>query len=325
METLFRQVNAEEYTASQAELQVIVQKSQQDRTTGIIQATSNSGRQLLFQLSRGQIISINSQLGSSLDSIDPADWSGALDGELASSVRVLALPPLVLRLARMLVESGEPSETQRLETAAIAGLVESWRRRPGPSLVRFVWENAEAMFVLPEGGQPVRDVIFITSDNIETGLAAYGQILTWGEKECTATRFSGENPTPGWADYDLHYAFTLLSERSLERYEQFTGRILVSAVGRDIAISAEREGWDISIRATVVDEQILCRTLEEAASIYRGVLGTIRHHMTVVLGSKLVNTIFSEILEDIEPPYGELIQAQGLLPEDLPASGQRME
>jgi hypothetical protein len=237
----------------------------------------------------------------------------------------LLFSPLVLRLARLLVEGGEPSETQTLENAAIAGLVESWRRRPGPSLVRFVWKNAEAMLVLPEGGQPVRDVVFITPDNIETGLAAYGQILTWAEKTCTATRFSGENPTPGWADYSLHYAFTLLSERSLERYEQFTGRILVSAVGRDIAISAEREGWDISIRATVVDEQILCRTLEETASIYRGVLGTIRHHMTVVLGSTLVNTIFSEILEDIEPPYGELIQAQGLSPEDLPASGQRLE
>jgi hypothetical protein len=325
MQMLLRQVNAEEYTANPVELQVIVQKCQQNGTTGIIQATSSTGRQLLFQLSRGQVNRLHPPMGSNLNTLDPADWAGALDGGLPASVRVLALPPLVLRLAWMLVENGAPSETQALQTPAIAALVETWRRRPGPSLVQLAWENAEAMLVLPEGGQPVRDVAFISSDNIESGLAAYGQILSWAEKEGSATRFSGENGTPAWADYSLHYAFTLLAERLLERYEQFTGRILVNAIGRDIAISAEREGWDISIRTTVVDAQVLSRTLEEAAGIYREVLATIRHHMTVVLGGKLVETIFSETLEDIESPYGELVQAHKLLPEDLAASGQRLE
>jgi hypothetical protein len=316
-------VNAEEYTASPAELRGIVQKCQQDGTTGIIQATNGSGRQLLFQLSRGKVFNIHSRLGVNFETLDPADWSAALDGGLPSTVRVIALPPLVLRLARMLLENGEPSETQPTETTAIPALIETWRRRPGPSAVHFAWEGAEAMLVLPEGGQAVRDVAFLTSDNVEGGLAAYGRILTWAEKQGRATRFSGEMPSPAWADYRLHYAFTLLAERCLERYEQFTGRILVNAVGRDIAIQAEREGWDISIRGTVVDEQVLGCTLEEAAGIYRGVLATIRHHITVVLGEKLVNTIFSETLDDMELPYGALVQAHRLLPEDLAASSQR--
>jgi hypothetical protein len=325
MQTLFRQVNAEEYTASPVELQVIVQKCQQDRTTGLIQATNGSGRQLQILLSRGQVISIHSQIGSNLTTFSPDDWSGAFEGVHPASVRVLALPPLVLRLARLLAENGEASETLTIEPSAVAALVETWRRRQGASVVHFAWENAEAMLVLPEGGQAVRDVVFIAEDNIETGLTAYGHILTWAERSCVATRFAGEYETAAWADYNLHYAFSLLAERFLERYEQFTGRILVNAVGRDIAISAEREGWDISIHATVVDEQVLCRTLDEAAGIYRDVLATIRHHMTVVLGGKLVSSIFSETLEDMEAPYGELIQAHRLLPEDVLTSGQRLE
>jgi len=128
-----------------------------------------------------------------------------------------------------------------------------------------------------------------------------------------------------WADYNLHYAFTLLAERFLERYEQFTGRILINAIARDIAITAEREGWDISIHATTVDDQVLSPTVEQTATIYRQVLITIQHHMTVVLGNKLVGTIFVETLDEMDSPYRELIHTHQLIPEDLLPSGHASE
>jgi hypothetical protein len=314
MHMVLRHVNAEEYTVSAAgELQVIVEKCQRDRSTALIQVSHDADTHAQILLARGEVVGFYSQAGGGV--AEAAGWSGLLDVDGGADVRVMILPPSVVRLARLLAECGEINEEKRLSQEGILPLIESWRGQPGANAIHFVWENAEAILVLPEGGWPVRDVVFISGGNVESGLDAYGQILAWAEGDCVAGRYSGDGHPLAWADYNLHYAFTMLAERFLERYEQFTGRILINAIARDIAITAEREGWDISIHATTIDDQALSRTLEQTAAVYREVLITIQHHMTVVLGGKLVSTIFTEALDEMESPYLELVDAHKLLPD----------
>jgi len=326
MQVVLRHANAEEYVASAAdELQVIVQKCQRDGSTALVQLSYDSNSRAQILLSRGQLVGAYSDTQAEGVLPNPESWASVLNADASAAVRVMLLPPLVLRLARLLAECGAASEEQRLRSEAVLPLIETWRRRQGANAIHFAWEEAEAILVLPEAGRPVRDVVFISAGNVETGLDAYGQIIAGGGKDCLVNRYAGEGRPLAWADYNLHYAFTLLAERFLERYEQFTGRILINAIARDIAITAEREGWDISIHATTVDDQVLSPTVEQTATIYRQVLITIQHHMTVVLGNKLVGTIFVETLDEMDSPYRELIHTHQLIPEDLLPSGHASE
>lgn len=318
MLALFELANAEEYAANAVELEVILQKCHQEHTTGAVQVSSPLRGDLQFLLSRGELVSIQAQTRLDDGSLNEESWKSMLDSGGEASVRVMLLPPLALRLARILAESGEPMEKQIINAPELGALLESWRSPLGMSIIRLGWVDAEVIMVLPPLGKPIRDAILLSSNgNFEVGQAAWDKALSGIEGECVASLFPSRSDSQAWHDWHLHHAFVLLSELLIGRYEQFAGRILVNAMARDVAVTAERGNWDIALRGPMMEDWVFCRTPMETASIYREVLNVIRHHLSVVLGNKRVVTILSESMGTIPAPYHGLIQTYNLLPEAL--------
>ena len=322
MLALFELANAEEYAANAVELEVILQKCQQGRTTGAIQVSSPLRGDLQFLLSRGELISIQLQTHFDDGITGPESWKTMLDSSDAASVRVTPLPPLALRLARLMAQSGQPVEKKIIEAIDLGSFLESWRSPLSLGLTFLGWANAEAIMVLPSAGKSIRDAVLLTRNgNIELGSDAWQRALSNEDEQCIVNIFSGQSDSQAWLDFQLHLAFVSLSELLIARYEQFAGRILVNAMARDIAVTAERGNWDIEVRGAIVEDWIFCRTPAEAASIYREVLNVVRHHLGVVLGNRRVMTIMAESMASIPPPYHGLIQSYNLLPEALASSG----
>jgi hypothetical protein len=206
----------------------------------------------------------------------------------------------VLRLA----DPGESGDRGTLGTPGYCG-----GRGPGRKLAQVraparppLWK-AEAMLAL--AGPAVRDVAFITSDSIEGGLGAHGQILTWAEKP-RSHAFFGENPLLLMA-YRLHYAFTP-AKRSFVK-EQFTGRD-PGERGRAISRSQPSAAADIStVRWWLTSRCCAARGIGRT-SIARCLDHTAPHDRSMVTSSGM---IFGDLTHG--GSYGSLSRLR-LLPED---------
>src|SRR5512135_3448445 len=124
MQALFEQANAEEYTANAIEHQVILQKCQQDRTTGAVQVSSPKRGELQFLLSHGDIVSIQAQTLKDATGFAPEAWRSMLEAADSARVRVIVLPPPALRLARLLRESGQCSKIETTQTSKLGDLID---------------------------------------------------------------------------------------------------------------------------------------------------------------------------------------------------------
>jgi hypothetical protein len=316
MIVLFELANGEEYSANAVELEVILQRCQQDQMTGAVQVSSASRGELQFLFSRGELVSIHVQARFDDDTPNGDSWKRMLKESESASVRIILLPSLALRLARLLAESGPPAERRVIKASDLNPVLESWRSPLGLSALHLGWADAEAIMLLPPVGETIRDAIFLSPNGrIDVGQTAVEMAFSRTEGDCVASLFYNQTDSQAWLDSHLHHAFVLLSELMIGRYEQFAGRILVKALSRDVAVTAERENWEISIQGAMVQDAIFQRTAAEVANIYREVLNIVSHHLGVVLGDRRVAAIVAEAMGAIPSPYHEPILAYHLLPE----------
>lgn len=281
---------------------------QKDFQTGLVEINlpSQSCLDLLFV--RGQIVNVYKraeeteriQISSLSDYFSPSDKN--------STLRVLALTPQAVRLAKILLEqlgTGLPAEVQ---TDALESQVDKWRALPFPGLVHARWPGAEALALLPGSGRPPRHTLFIAADQILHSAGGMMAFYGWREQNCTARYYSSESRTQAWQEYLLHYSFVWMSGHLLTRFEELTGRLLLNSVLRETNFSAAAHDLNIIFAPGNVTDQTIFSSPEESVQAYRRLMEQILDHVESVIGAELLKALIQESTVRMQPAYRHVFQ-----------------
>jgi hypothetical protein len=313
MRLLFNQVAVEEYQASLSDLFGIVQRKQQDRMTGLITCFYLSGSQLILILSRGKIVNAYLHDEKYVEKLEVDNWT-AVEQLGTGVVQVRPLPPEMVRLSKLLIEQTDTGRVAGVETSQIYSFLKHWNEELETSIVHLRWASGEGIVVLSGNGRVFQDSMVVTVEKVYGNTDFLIGLNRWVGQPCVITHFNGETKLSAWQEYYLHAGFVDLTEKLLAHYEKFTGKILVNSIARDIHVTAEKMGWSVSLENGRISDQTIFALPEEAASAYRSLLAAIFHHMTVVIGARLVQTIVSDVTDNIDSHLLKNIRFYSLIP-----------
>jgi hypothetical protein len=305
---LFSPASIEEVSVAPDQVQTAIMAYQKDFQTGLVEAKlpDQSWLDLLFV--RGQIVNIYKRA----EKTERIQVSDLLDyfhlSEEKITIRAISLSPQAIRLAKILLEqlgTGDPLDalTNEIETQ-----VDKWRALPYPGLVHIRWPGAEALALLPGHGRPSRHTLLIAADQILHSPGGMQTFYNWREPGCIIRYYSSESQTQAWQEYLLHYSFVWMSGHLLTRFEELTGRLLLSSVLRETNFSAVAHGLNISFAPGNVTDQAIFASPEESTQAYRRLLGQIFTHVETAIGADLLKALIQESTMRMQPSYRRVFQ-----------------
>ena len=107
------------------------------------------------------------------------------------------------------------------------------------------------------------------------------------------------------------------SHRSIQRYEEITGRAVVDAIIRAVALFASRKNIEIGIRSGQLIDREIFFDAPSAADAYRELLKVILDQIGTVIGPRLAASITLDITAGLRPDERQLARTFNLLPEEL--------
>lgn len=287
------------------ELETYIQACQQDNQTGLIEIGDPMGETVLFGLLmvRGQLV--NAYRFDEPDSQLPqAEWFEYAASVMPSfGVRILALTPQATRLVKILVEQYRAGHTQMLHSGSVEATVEKWGKSPGPVLLHLAWPGADGLVLLPGGGFPPCQTLFLAADQVRHSAGGMGALYGWKEPQSRLRIYNSQAAGPAWDEYLLHHAFTGQVSHLFLRFEELTGRLLVNTLVREMNFAASAHGWNITVSAHSLTDQEIFPSPEQAWQVYQRLLETVKHHAGLILGDDLLSMLLREAQARLQPPY----------------------
>ena len=289
-------------------LAAAIQAYQKDLQTGVVEVNlpDQPGLDLLF--AHGQVVNAYER-GEKVKRVAPATlpehfsyFSGT------GTLRGLALTPQAVRLAKILLEQLGSIEPAELQTAALEGQFETWAAAVDPGLAHVCWPGAEALALLPGGANPARNTLFIAADQILHSAGGMIALFGWKEEKCTAALYSSAAQTPAWKEYLLHSSFVWMTGHLLSHFEELTGRLLHDAVIHETNFTAAARGWNISLAARSVTDQMIFGSIEDAVKVYRELFELIVSHIESTLGAEMLKPLVKESWMRMGPAYRRVFQ-----------------
>lgn len=290
------------------QLTTAIQSYQRDLQTGLLEVNLPGLACFDLLFVQGQIVNAYQRdetvrrlpAGTLLDSFGYFKGDGV--------IRALALTPQAIRLAKILLEQIGSGDPVFLQTSALEAQIEKWVASPNPGLVHICWPGAEALALLPGGGNPPRHTIFMTGDQIFHSSGGMMTLYGWKEENAIATFHSSESQTPAWQEYVLHYAFVSMITHLLSHFDEMAGRILLDAVVRETNFTAAARGWKVNIGPGNVTDQMIFSSVEEAVGVYRPLMDAILKFVESILGTDLIKPLIKESIMRLQPVYRKAFQ-----------------
>lgn len=276
--------------------------------TGVLEVDfhNHAGHHLLF--ARGELVNVYRHAGN-VERLAPVSWFQSIDTSKGKAyLRALALTPQAVRLVKILLEQTDGPSTPLPADTDLEGQFQAWMKHLSPALAHIRWPKAEALALLPGDGSPPHYTLFVSENQILH--SAGGMMALYGWKEpCSAVRLlSSEAHTPAWDEYLLHYSFTWMTSRLLERLVELTGPAMAHSIVREINFAAAAHGWNISIAGTSVTDQTIFASPLEAADVYSRLFEILFRHMDVMIGADLLAVLMRESALQLSKPCRSVLQ-----------------
>lgn len=289
-------------------LPVFIDSYKHEFQTGVLEVDfqNHSAYHLLF--ARGELVNVYRYAGA-LERLSPDAWLQSLDiSQGKAHLRALALTPQAIRLVKILLEQNDVPFASLPAGPGLEEQFQQWQQELAPALAHLRWPNAEALALLPGGGNPPHYTLFTSENQILH--SAGGMMALYGWKEpCQAARLllSGAH-TPAWDEYLLFSSFGGMAGRMLERMVELTGPAPAQNIAREINFTAAAHGWNIAFNGVNVTDQAIFSSPHEAAEVYSRLLEILFRHMESTLGENLLGVLMRESLLHLSHPYRSVLQ-----------------
>jgi len=306
--TLFSPAIVGQTAIAAGQLSTAIAAYQRDLQTGLVEVDfpGQLRHHLLFV--RGELVNVY-RGEENLERVSPDGWNQSLNRATPSTVlRVLALTPQAVRIVKIFLE--QTGDTRHLAPVGqpLEQQFETWIKHPVSALAYLRWPNAEGLALLPGEGVQPHYTLIISTDQILHSAGTLTAFYRWPESYNSAVLFSSEPRTPAWTEYLLHYSFTWLITRLLERFEELTGRILLNNIIREINFTSAAHGWGLLIHQSSVTDQTIFTSPKAAAEVYSRLIEVIFSQIESVLGVDLLDLLVRETILRLSKPYRTVLQ-----------------
>lgn len=292
---LFASTQLEDQRLTPAALSSLIQVCQREYQTGLIEFFPHEqGPSHLLLFARGQVVSAYLRASPSLR-LSADAWPRALQNAPAWLIaHSLTLTPQALRLLKILVEA-PPQETPRpLKTLHLEAALTEAGLSPTPGLVHLLWPSAEGLVLLPGGGRPPRQSLFLSAGQIVHSAGGLQVLSGWREPECFFTVYPWRQNCPAWEEYLLHRAFVRLSEHLLQRFAQTRGGPDLNLLLQQVNRNALAQGWPLRLAASGVTDQLIACSPQQAADTYARTWQNLFEQIQSVVGEPALRVLRRE-------------------------------
>jgi hypothetical protein len=284
------------------QLSAAILACQKDLQTGLVDVDLAVGKRHHLLFAGGELVNVY-RSADVIERVDPERWSASLNGSSpAASLRALALTPQAVRIVKILIEQTGDTRHAAPPGQELEAQLETWLKHPVPALAHVRWPGAEALALFPGAGTGPYDTLFVAADQRLHSSGTLTAFHRWEEPYISAVLLSSEPRTLAWTEFLLHYSFTGLVTRLLERFEELTGRILLNNITREINFTSAAHGWGVQIRQASVTDQTIFPTPQAAAEVYSRLLEVIFGQIESILGVDLLNLLVRETLLRFSKP-----------------------
>jgi hypothetical protein len=299
---------AEQITVPAGQFSASLQAFRKDLQSGLIDVDVVGSPRHILLFARGQLVNVYCN-GDQVERLEPTSWLESFS--LASPearARLLALTPQAVRILKIMIEQKGDQRSVAAEHGNLEALFATWIAHPVPALAHVSWPTAEGLALFPGRGGPPRYTLFLADNQLNHSTGSVMAIYAWREPYCSAVLLSSEPRTLAWTEYLLSHAFASLINHLLGKFEQVTGRILLSQIIRDVNFTANAHSWNLALNENHFTDQNILSSPESAAEVYARLLKVIFRRFEQVLGEGTLSMLVTESLAQLTTPYRVVLQ-----------------
>jgi len=287
--------------------ELLIQERRQELFSGLMRISYPSGENFVFLFLEGVQQRLYSCFERTTEVVNRQTWSQRLDHP-GASVGFLPMGVDGLRLIRVVYETPVKTEEQfNLSHNEFADKVQTWTDESEPSFIYIQSENIHRIYVLVGNPNSVIEELNVTQDQarFSIGDASFSRVSQ--NTDYKVFRYVSNSDHDTWREYKLRLAFSPLMRMLITRFGELAGRVLAERLGVQLTNWAAGSGWNLSINSNGVFNREYFDTLEDALSVYVGILDQFRDEAGFAVGSRLVETMFHDALMKLPPVFRNIL------------------
>lgn len=300
-------------------LQTLLKAQERELFTGIAHVQNAAESQFVVFFQQGDSSLVYSFANREWESVPAQDWKVELS-RAEGDVRVMALPVEGLRIFRIFLEL-EKNETHTFVSVPaeqIPARINEWQKADTASLLHVKQQDTQAFFIIPADPVFPLESLLAAPDRFQIGAAVLAQIKSWGERACLLTRLPAELESTSGNEFILRVAFTLLAQKTLERYQELAGRFLVAHLNDAINSLNEQNHRSMYFAGSGVNHREFFLDSEQAGGVYKSLLEKMYEEMNLVVGNEIAGRIFEEALASLSPRLRQQLETYALARSPFP-------
>jgi hypothetical protein len=309
---LFSSVPANQDSGSPAYVRALLNISQQDLQSSLIDVRTPDEQQVVLLLADGLLLGSYTLAGSTCSTITLGDLESLWSGNEAR-IRSLPLPRETVRSVQALFAWHPPKQTLMIQSSALSNNLASFAAQKASGMLHLKWSGGDGLVTLLDGMAINAEVFLGTSSGVLSGAAAMRQLKGQQEHAVGLAFYEAQTGSLPFQQLLLRQVLAELMRNILSRYSQMVGSGLLNALCNDISNAMRLNNLNIQALGEVIYNTHVFRSLDEAGRAYIVLIKASQVHMSRVLGAGLAQTIQNDALKVLAPTAQAVLREQSQL------------